>query len=62
MQKKKQHKSKKVMYSMITHPYCVIPNILLALTPLELKYIYFLDFTCLYLVYLDNPYIFTAIT
>ena len=62
MQKKKQHKSKKVMYSMITHPYCVIPNILLALTPLELKYIYFLDFVCLHLIYLVNPYIFIAIT
>ena len=56
------HRAKKVFYSIFTHPYCVIPNMLLALTPLKLKYIYMLDCLVLYLVYSVNPYIFTSIT
>ena len=50
----------KLIFSICTHPYFMILNILLALTPLKLRYIFSIDCLLFYVLYLTNPQMFSC--
>ena len=54
-------KEEKILLSMLTHPYFIITNIVLSMTPIQLRYIFVIDCALYYILSNMYPALFSVI-